>query len=348
MREIGGFFELERFRGQERFNNTAFAVNSARNALLCLIHARKIRKLYIPRYLCGSIRKLLIREAILFEEYHIQENFLPVEDVVEAAEDVYLLLVNYYGLLTDEDIRKVQIQYKNVIVDQTHAFYREPIPDVDMIYNCRKYFGVPDGAYIIWNKYKNPDRTFIDQIAGDSSMTRMEHLLGRLEYTAEEYYESFQKAEEVFEMLPLRAMSVLTHTLLRAVNYDSVRNIRTDNYRELHKGLGAINQLKVPESIEGAFAYPLMVQNAANVRKMLIAEKIFIPVLWPDVLERVGKGSVEQRYVESIMPIPCDQRYNISDMQYLMERIYHAAGLTDHDERCPGWLEGRKKCEKKF
>lgn len=37
---------------------------------------------------------------------------------------------------------------KNLIVDNVQVFYTPPIKGLDTIYTCRKFFGVPDGAYL--------------------------------------------------------------------------------------------------------------------------------------------------------------------------------------------------------
>ena len=54
MREIGGYFGLETFSGEEYYTDL-LRLNSARNAMRYLLRARQIRKLYIPYNLCGCI-----------------------------------------------------------------------------------------------------------------------------------------------------------------------------------------------------------------------------------------------------------------------------------------------------
>lgn len=38
-----------------------------------------------------------------------------------------------------------------IILDNTQSFFQKPISGIDTIYSCRKYFGVPDGAYLSTN-----------------------------------------------------------------------------------------------------------------------------------------------------------------------------------------------------
>ena len=82
-----------------------------------------------------------------------------------------------------------------------------------------------------------------------------------------------------------------------------------------------INELNL-KSVYGAFMYPLLIQNGSEIRKTLQKEKIYIPTLWPNVLEECESDSLEYRYAADILPIPVDQRYGIEDMKYLVETNY--------------------------
>lgn len=54
MKEIGGYLELEQNSGSE-FRSNGIALNSARNCLRYLIRARKIKKIWLPKFLCSVI-----------------------------------------------------------------------------------------------------------------------------------------------------------------------------------------------------------------------------------------------------------------------------------------------------
>ena len=143
-------------------------------------------------------------------------------------------------------------------------------------------------------------------------------MLGRFEETGSAYYSVFQHSDEQFYDAPLLAMSPLTRNLLRAVNYDEVRQTRNRNYRFLEAALGKYNSLKLHKP-DGPYAYPFYCQNGMAVKKALAAEKIYIPTLWPNVLELAG--TLEQDYAQNILPLPCDQRYNEADMQRMIDLL---------------------------
>ena len=100
MREIGGYLELERFSGSA-YHEDLLALNNGRNALLYLLKARKIRKLYIPFFLCDSVSRLCTRHGFAFAYYPIGPDFLPIfSETLKPGE--YRYIVNYFGEISNE------------------------------------------------------------------------------------------------------------------------------------------------------------------------------------------------------------------------------------------------------
>ena len=185
---------------------------------------------------------------------------------------------------------------------------------MDTIYSCRKYFGVPDGAYLY------TDLNLNEKLEIDKSSDRMRHILGRFEGMASEYYEDFRNNDKSFIDLPLRAMSKLTRNILGAINYEKIKNKRESNFRYLHDKLKARNILNIIEP-EGAFAYPYYVKNGLSIRKVLISKRIYVATLWPNVLQNNAGDSIEYNYVANILPLPCDQRYTNEDMDLIVKEL---------------------------
>ena len=310
MKEIGGFFGLEQFSGEE-YHGDLLALNTGRNALAYLIRARQIKKLYIPAFLCDSVSKVCSREGCAYTYYSIDRDFMPVFDrTLEAGE--YLYIVNFYGQLDNDCVKRLTDKYGRIIFDNIHAFYQRPVPGVDTLYSCRKFFGVPDGAYLA------TDALLQESLEKDVSRERMKHVLGRFEGCASDYHSDFKANDKSFVELPLREMSELTHNLLRAVDYEQVKNRRNENYAILAKALDSRNPLQ-PITPDGPYAYPLYCENGMEVKRQLAGKKIYIATLWPNVLE-CGSG-LECDYTRNILPLPCDQRYGSQEMEFLIEEV---------------------------
>ena len=303
-KEIGGYFGLEQLVSKEYYPDLV-AVNNARCALLYILKAKQYKKVYLPYFLCDSVRRLLEREQIPFEEYAIDRSFHPRFDRALKSDEV-LYLVNYYGFLDDAQIRGMKGSYGNIVLDNAQAFFARPANGIDVIYSCRKFFGVPDGGYV------STDAVLNESIPVDVSMNRMKHILGRYEgSSASAYYSDFCDNDESFKELGLRRMSRLTRNILGAIDYETAKQRREENYRILSDALGETNPLKLPSPC-GPYAYPFYTKNGMETKRQLAGEKIYVATLWPNVLETGLE--IETDLAENILPLPCDQRYSEADM----------------------------------
>ena len=210
MQEFGGYIELDKYE-LPLLHEGAIALNCARNALAYLIKARNIRKILIPKFLCDSVQKVCERENVQYKYYSIGKDFLPLS--IDLASDEWLYIVNFYGQISNEILEMLVNQYQRVIIDNVQAYFQAPIPNVDTIYTCRKFFGVADGAFL----YTNADIGLNLEI--DESFDRMRFLLGRFERTAAEFYSEYVANNDMFENEPIKKMSKLTDNLLRGIQY---------------------------------------------------------------------------------------------------------------------------------
>lgn len=310
--EIGGYLEFETFNGPE-YHTGAIRLNSGRNCLAYLLEARNIRKIHLPYYLCSSVREVCAKYGVEIHYYHVNEDFTPKFDFELSSSD-YFYLVNYYGQISNVYIKNLAQNIKNLIVDNSQAFFQMPVDGIDTLYTCRKFFGVPDGAYLYTNVILE------HTLQQDVSYYRMQHLLGRFEEDASSHYEEYRNNENVFEQVTMLCMSKLTQNLLKGIDYNRVKATRERNFSFLHENLQSINQLQLKDPI-GAFSYPLLLEDGEKIRKRMQENKIYIPMLWPDILDRCDRNSVEYHYARNILPVPCDQRYSENDMIKLLEEF---------------------------
>lgn len=315
MKEIGGYFEFENFRGKD-FYSEFLKFNCSRNSLRFLIKKKNIKKIYLPILLCGVVYEACRKEKIIIQFYNIDENFLPILECTDGV--VYI--VNYYGLLSNDAIEDLKNKYKNIIIDNTHAFFQGPVNNVDTIYNCRKYFGVPDGSYL----YTNIDNESYDSYQSTKDM--FEHLFGRLEDNASLYYNIFNFNDKKFDDMEIKKMSKETINIMKAIDYDYVLTKRQQNFDYLDKHLLNIQKLKLQN--RGTFMYPLYIgdcKTAKALKNYLIDNKIYVPTFWTNIPDVFKLNIYEQNYI-SIIPLPIDQRYDLCDMEYIVKLINNFYG----------------------
>lgn len=312
MKEIGGYLEIDEYT-RPMLHENAIKLNLARNCLAYLIEKKNILSIAIPKFLCNSISQVCRDRGVEIYYYSVNMDFMPVD--LDIKDNMWVYIVNYFGLIDNTSLENIKSEYKNLIVDNVHAYYQKPLKDIDTIYTCRKFFGVPDGAIL----YTDLEMEItIDQ---DYSCERMHHILARYEKNATDYYDEYTKKEDMFSGQPILRMSKLTHNMLHAIDYEKVKDRRIKNYEYLHKRLKNFNQINLDKAVICPFAYPLLVDNGASVRRELQKKKIYIPTFWPEVLNNCKEIEREYYMTQNILPIPVDQRYSIEEMEQIVTEL---------------------------
>lgn len=311
MREIGGYLELETFQG-EMLHGNGIKLNSGRNCLAYIIKSKGIKRLLMPSLMCDSVFEVCNNYGVEMRYYPVHQFFLP--NVTDIREKEYLYLMNYYGQLSSATITYYRDRYERVIIDNTQDYFADPVSGVDTLYSCRKFFGVADGG-ILFTDVKLNER--LDQ---SESFDRMEYLLGRFERSAEEFFAASIQNNERIANQPIKKMSKITYNMLHGLNYQWIRRKRTENYKFLHNRLSDVNMLSLRD-IEGAFAYPLLISNGAHVKEKLREHRVYVPTLWPNVIQQAISTNEERCFVSDLLPLPCDQRYGIEEMKYISDLV---------------------------
>lgn len=313
MEAIGGYFSLE-LPNHEEFHQGAIRLNTGRNCLEYILRVRKYRKVYIPYYTCEVILEPFHKLGIDYEFYHVNIK-LEIAQKIKLQKDEALLYTNYFGL-KQRYVEKLVDKYENqLILDNTQAFYADHILDIDSFYTCRKFFGVPDGAYLYC------DAELDEEIEQDYSYERMAHLLKRIDLSAEEGYADFRKVDDGLDNQPIKKMSKLTQRMMQSIDYQAAALKRRENFKTLHKALGKDNNIVLPLDDDAVpMVYPYLVPKK-GLREKLIENKIFVARYWPNVLEWTTKENIEYLIAFQMLPLPIDQRYNKYDMDYIIRMI---------------------------
>lgn len=252
--------------------------------------------------------------------YHIQKNFLPDFSEIPQSPlpgDVWILVLNYYGQLTDHDARFIHETYQNVLFDYTHAFFQQPLPGTNAVMSVRKFFGVTDGAYLQTSREMDmPDEQ-------DASRDRLTHIMGRFEKDAGTYYQKMLDNAHSYVGASEKRMSPLTENFLKSFEYTRIADTRLRNYLRLKSLLQKKNPieklLRIPDV--GPFCYPFYAEHGEEIRKSLAEEKIFVPTYWTNVIRSMPEDSIEYKYAKNILALPCDQRYTEEDMKTVADAV---------------------------
>lgn len=314
-KSIGGYFELELKQGKE-FHSKAIKINTGRNAFEYILKVRNYKKVFLPYYTCDVMLEPIHKMKLEVSFYNITNTFEPVFDLSSIKKNDVFVYTNYFGIC-DHLVRKVASKCKNLIIDNSQAFFSKPINNVDTFYSIRKFFGVPDGAYLYTNKLLG------EELNQDISYNRCAHLLGRIDTSAEEYYKTFKENEENLKNQPIKLISNLTRKLLENIDYETVKKIRVKNFLFLHKYLKRVNNLNIIiNSKMVPMVYPLLIEKGMELKKRMIENKIYCATYWPNVFNWVDKNSVEYYLAENLILLPIDQRYSVKVMKRILEILW--------------------------
>ena len=305
-KEIGGYFGLEISKIWNSNINATIALNTGKNALRYIIKAFSIEEIWMPYYTCPIVWNAAKNENCKINFYHIDRNFLPTTIFNDNS---YVLYTNYFGICA-KNIKELAKKYKNLIVDNAQAFYM-PKYGIASFNSLRKFFGVPDGSFLIC------DKTMNENFKEDESYKRCSHLLKRIDINAEFGYQDFKNNDIALAQEDIKTMSKLTCTLINSIDTIKAKETRLSNFNILSSRLKTTNNLNIALDIDDVpMCYPYMTDNI-NLRQKLIQNKVYIPTYW----DEQPKEFYEYKLRNNILPLPIDQRYDKKAMNRILEII---------------------------
>ena len=318
--EIGSFIELQFPKGKEYYSQSdnIARLNTGRAAIWHALRITNCKTIWLPYYQCDSVREFLSKKNVHIKYYNIDSEFRPIN--LLPADDEAVLIVNYYGMMPQKRMKSIANRFKNVIIDNSQAFFCEPIESAMNVYSCRKFVGVPDGAYVIG---KNAE-SFVDEYEQSYSSDTALFMLQRIEYGCEgKSYQSRQINEHRIDTEDCKKMSKLTQTILCGTDYEFIKQKRRENFLYACKLFGKINCIN-PESFADRdtipMVYTLVIENDAALDKLQNA-KHFQGHWWSYLLNEVPMDSFEYWISRYMLPITIDQRYGQEELDYIFKII---------------------------
>lgn len=301
VKPIGGYFELECAHFPTHLGG--IYVNSGSNALRLVVRKLKISRIHVPYYTCPVVHRALESEGCEILPYGLDCNFLPS---CSFPKDDFILVNDYFGV-TGENVRRLAAEYPNVIADNAQSYFADPVGRA-AVYSPRKFFGLPDGGIAVFCR----DEVDASDLEPDESYDRMAHLLKRHDLGASAAYADFKQNDSMLFSRPIMAISRLTRALMGNIDEAAVRSRRLANFAYLNNRLGTSFPLNpLAGSVPLVFPY---VSHDPTLRHKLIEAQIFVATYWPGCEH-------SDHFVETILPIPIDQRYGEEDMNRIVEVV---------------------------
>ncbi len=319
MKHIGGYFELDLPRGRGGWHSGALALSTGRACMAAILQHERPRKVRLPFYMCDALLMPMREAGIAVEFYALDKRLEPLE--LEAPKPGELMVaVNYFGLQSTLITSLSERFGRRLVADHSQAFFDKPDPGHWSFCSARKFFGVPDGAYLY-----APEVVDIRPLPNPQSDIR--HLVSRLIGRQQTGYRQVRRHERKIDC-QIRTISALSERLLSAVDYADARRRRRENYLALHRLLAEENlfDAALPGDTTPC-CYPMLLSHPID-RAALARDRLYVPTLWEDVVKRRAPGfDFERDFTARLLPMPVDHRYQPEDMEDAVRRLQKVAKL---------------------
>ena len=334
MKKIGGMFYYEPCKVAENGyfervcppdGDLAFTMSGRCGLYYCLedIMLQDTRRVaYIPMYTCETVLSSYEKAGYQLKFYDIDENLRSVFDPAALDEISVLSLCGYYGFCNYDHafIRACKERGIVILEDVTHSMLSadgiDPLCDY-FAGSFRKWMGIACGGIAVKRngKFAKPllpvDPTHLRQ--REAAIETAE---------SDVFWEGEMRLRQMFDSF---AGDERSEYILRLADFDAICAARRANFsailnglpKELH-GIRPVFPILTDAAVPSHFC--LYAERRDEFQAFLAERQIRSTVYWPvgPMVHPEGHPSVTYIY-DHIVSVPCDQRYQPSDMQRVAE-----------------------------
>jgi hypothetical protein len=306
--------------------------------LLQVLRRRGRTQLAVPAYLCES----LLQAADGSHEF----TFLPVDAQLApraaaieefgrtAGEQGVLALVAPFGFALPGAVLEASAVAAQcgvlLLEDRSHSLFSPPaqVGVQRGFASLRKWAAVPDGGVLFGPEAARASRP--QSPGGTIFSLRRDAMLIKGSWLRDPvgpksaFLQPLRRAEQALdEFTGLRPMDPLSEVLFSRLNVPELIFRRRLNYRLLLDGLRSLPGIRAvfPQLPPSICPLGMVVDcdDRDGLRAALTAQRIFCPVHWP-LPAAVTEGAFpeEHRLARRLLTLPCDQRYELRDMERLL------------------------------
>jgi dTDP-4-amino-4,6-dideoxygalactose transaminase len=323
--------EVENNPDQWKFlkDSNLFLAN-ARSGISILIDLLRPENIWMPSYFCPTMIDALTQKKINLRYYRIDYNLqITSADWIKKIQvgDI-VVLIDYFGFPLDSNIATLVKKHGGQILeDACQALLCKHVGQhADFIlFSPRKFIGVPDGGILVSCREAIFDDVRLEAAPASWWLTMLEATINRREF--DKYGGKrrwYQLSQDVKATMPCGyyAMSDLSRQLLcTRFDYSDIAKKRIDNYLVLAPMLKDIALFPTLLKETVPLGFPVRDCRRNVIRDKLFQEQIYPPVHW--LLDKVTPNKFHESHnlSDNIMTLPCDQRYDKSDMERIAQIV---------------------------
>lgn len=357
MKDIGSIFplydddlETDLVSNEQVTESDIIRYSLCREALYIIAESfpKDQRRVLLPAYTCSTVVNPFVQAGWVCSYYSVNKSLrIDINEVKSLYDNnrFALILVHpYFGMdLNEEEIHLLEMLHNDgckVIVDLTQCIFSNKVYGFAdyFVGSFRKWYEVPDGAYLKTNIQDEAFKTVYPENEEFVSLqTDSMYLRGLYFDTDNEVVKNIsrrlnkQAVRLIKTSIEPHAMSTLSLSLMRKVDKEKCQQQRFENYKFLFQNLKDDGHfLLACSNINDVTTAPLYfvfyVQDRAALQAILAAEHIYAPVIWPVPNDNVMINETIKSIYDTVLAIPVDQRYDLTDMAKILETInkhYH-------------------------
>ncbi len=325
--------------GEDRFLN--FSGRGSLTLILKSIETQvRAKVVLLPGYICESVVLPFLNEGYECLFYDVNLDLEPDLESVKAGLNKrpgIFLHLGYFGFETNSSLKPIiqDISQSGVLIieDVTHTLLTRKTLSGENDFefgSYRKWAGMLSGAFA-WPEEKMDDITLAENAAFLKHRKEAMELKGRYMRTGRnelkaQYLERFQKSREIIDKnTNAYAIDELSVQIIEQLDVQKMASKRRENFQVLLKSLSDNATVtpvfsSLPSQVVPLF-FPLFVNgNRDHLRVYLKDRDIYCPVHWPKS-QYIDELSNSRAIFDSILSIPCDQRYGAGDMERVVNLI---------------------------
>lgn len=306
--------------------------STGRDAIFASFYDKKIKRVWLPDYLCHSIWSAVQQTQLEICFYSVTRsltNELSWVDQVQANDSVFI--IHYFGIPQLELLDALQDKCNWIVSDCSHLLFdwksleKVALKSHLCLGSLRKNGPFPDGAFCASKNSEMPKPKLGTRM--DFWVPRAAALASRSysamdNFKSDENFELFVQAEKYLDSqkADLYSMSDLSYGILQNMDWDLSIKRTDENFQTLKNCLGGFFiPSQMPAFYYGpAQHFPILLptQQRDLLRKSLMQHRIYCPIHWDtSFLSKPNEISDE------ILSVPCDGRYTSSQMKELSALI---------------------------
>jgi hypothetical protein len=293
----------------------------------------------VPSYICGSVLGALAMEGVRPVLYGVDAHLDVMVDQLLHGDHCAqaILLVDYFGFTSNVDpyVGQLADQGLRIIYDCSHSLLGMPraSPLVDAyVASLRKLLPLPDGGLMLLHSKHDKACPSTPSQSRHASVRMAAMIwkgawLQQVRWPQPPFRDLFLQAERMLDAeRDINGMSSMSSMLFRMLDASYVIERRRASFLDLLTSSRGWPEGVVPlyDTLAAGvcpLGFPVIVDRRDDLRRFLIAHRIYPPVHW-DLDPRVfGEFPKSLELSKHILTLPCDQRYGSPDMRILSDVI---------------------------